>query len=290
MKKQSISFEKVKNFSTDQIVGQVVRTSNYGMFRKLDGNRGLNGRHIKIKKSIEANGYIMSPIIINENYQIIDGQGRMEALKMLEMPIDYIVVPGLGIEACIAMNAYSSAWKIQDYVDTYVSFGNENYIRFDKLYKAHTHIGLQGLASIALGLYGDGLKSFGKYSLKNVQEGRLEMSEKTFYDADIKCNYIDRFYIVLKGVGGNFRYWALALSFCYSLDIIQNERLYNQVIKMASQMHPCTNVKSALQELEVVYNYKNKAKVYIYTEYDRMLCESRQGYKKRWGKNSNLNK
>ena len=86
MKKQSISFEKVKNFSTDQIVGQVVRTSNYGMFRKLDGNRGLNGRHIKIKKSIEANGYIMSPIIINENYQIIDGQGRIEVKRIGLLP------------------------------------------------------------------------------------------------------------------------------------------------------------------------------------------------------------
>lgn len=284
MKKQSISFEKVKNFSTDQIVGQVVRTSNYGMFRKLDGNRGLNGRHLKIKKSIEANGYIMSPIIINENHQIIDGQGRVEALKMLGMPIDYVVAPGLGIEACIAMNAYSSAWKVQDYVDTYVSFGNENYVRLDKLSKSHVGIGLQGITSIALGLYGGKCNTHGKNSIKTVQEGHFEMSEKMFYEADLKCNYIDRFYTVLRGVGGHFKYWALAISFCYSLDIIQNERLYNQVIKMASQMHPCTNVKSALQELEVVYNYKNKAKVYIYTEYDRMLCESRQGYQKRWGR------
>ena len=78
---------------------KIYRTTNYGMFRRLLGNRDVTEARIsKIVNRIEENGYIESPIAINEKYEVIDGQGRLEALKRLKMPVDYYVVEGAGLK------------------------------------------------------------------------------------------------------------------------------------------------------------------------------------------------
>lgn len=71
----------------------VFRTKKYSQFKRLDSNRTVKtGRVNKIKQSIEKVGYVQSPIIVNEKMEVIDGQGRLEALKQLQIPVDYIVV------------------------------------------------------------------------------------------------------------------------------------------------------------------------------------------------------
>ena len=64
----------------------VKSTKNYEMFQKLEGNRPVLERRInKIIASINNVGYITSPIIVNDKYEVIDGQGRLEALKQLKL-------------------------------------------------------------------------------------------------------------------------------------------------------------------------------------------------------------
>ena len=62
------------------------------MFKTMDGNRLLkNDRVNKIVESINAVGYILSPILVNEKMEVIDGQGRLAALERLKMPVHYMV-------------------------------------------------------------------------------------------------------------------------------------------------------------------------------------------------------
>lgn len=61
----------------------VYRTNNYDQFKRLVGNREVNPKRVKtIKKSVEEIGYIPNPIIVNENMEVIDGQGRLQALVL----------------------------------------------------------------------------------------------------------------------------------------------------------------------------------------------------------------
>ena len=39
-------------------------------------------------KNITDYGHIFNPIVVNESYQIIDGQGRFEALRAMDLPDD----------------------------------------------------------------------------------------------------------------------------------------------------------------------------------------------------------
>ena len=76
---------------------QVHKTTDYFLFKPIDGNRNKNLLHInRLKKSISEN-YLFTVIIVNENYEIIDGQHRFECIKELELPLYYITCKGYGL-------------------------------------------------------------------------------------------------------------------------------------------------------------------------------------------------
>lgn len=86
-------------------INKVFLESNLSKFKLLDGNRSIEESRVnKIIDSIKTVGFINSPIVCNEHYEIIDGQGRLEACKRLGLAIPYIVIDGLGVDECRAMN------------------------------------------------------------------------------------------------------------------------------------------------------------------------------------------
>lgn len=110
-------------------VGEIYQTENYSIFKRLSGNRGVeDSRVLSILKSIQNVGYIKNPIIVNEKYEVIDGQGRLEACKRLGLPVYYSIAEGAGIEECIAMNINQKNWKVEDYINSYGELGINSYI------------------------------------------------------------------------------------------------------------------------------------------------------------------
>ena len=103
-------------------------TNEYDKFKKLKGNRAVTEkRKEKIKNSILKVGYITSPILVNDKYEIIDGQGRFEALKELQLPIEYIIQDNIGITECVAMNIHQTNWSLLDYIQSYADKGIQSY-------------------------------------------------------------------------------------------------------------------------------------------------------------------
>ena len=57
----------------------IYETTDYDMFKQLLGNRDPRQEKAVID-SINKVGYLFDPILCNENYEIIDGQNRLEAV------------------------------------------------------------------------------------------------------------------------------------------------------------------------------------------------------------------
>lgn len=266
----------------DKVIATIYRTENYTIFKGLIGNRALYGRPAKIIESIKANGYILCPICVNEKFEVIDGQGRLEALKTLKMPVDYYVVLGATLEDCIAMNAQTTPWKLKDYIDSYVSLGDENYIRFNNLKQNHL-VGYPAIANIVGDLYGSGDKS-PNVGNKAIVSGTLKVSAEEYKRADRVLSYIDRFVPILRKVGGSITYWSMALAFCYNHSTADSERIYTKVVEMSNELHPCASVKAAIDDIEAVYNNRCRNKKYLYAEYDQYFCERLKGYENKWSK------
>ena len=106
---------------------KVYVTDDYSIFNQLNGNRKVMPRHVnEIVNSIKKNGYYPVPILVDDDYNVIDGQHRLEALKQLNLPV-YYVKNGFIDNDCIELNASSKNWNVIDYVKFYASKGLKDY-------------------------------------------------------------------------------------------------------------------------------------------------------------------
>lgn len=107
----------------------IFETNDYDRFSFLDGNRGINDLHVKkLKQSMEA-VYLFALIIINEFYQIIDGQHRFLAAKELGLPIRFTIIEGASLADVHRYNAINRVWKDEDYLIGYCDLGYLYYVK-----------------------------------------------------------------------------------------------------------------------------------------------------------------
>lgn len=152
----------------------VYSTTKYDLFNTLKGNRPVNKLNVeRLKKSIETVGYVgNSPIIVNEKFEIIDGQARFEALKQLNKSIYFMVVEGLTISTILQLNAEDNTrWNSRDYVLAYADMGDESFILLDKLLNTYTQLNLNSIGYV---LYG---KPISAYKLRN---GDYSLTQENF--------------------------------------------------------------------------------------------------------------
>lgn len=111
-------------------IRQVFTTTDYFMFKSINGNRELNQLHLNRLRQSIAKLYLFTVLIVNEFYQIIDGQHRFECLKEMELPINYVICEGYGLNEVHVLNQNSKTWNSDDYMNGYCELGNKDYIAY----------------------------------------------------------------------------------------------------------------------------------------------------------------
>lgn len=255
----------------DRVVGKIFETHNYGMFNALEGNRtDCELRAQKIIKSIQTRGYILSPICINEKNEVIDGTGRLYALKQLGMPVHYYVALGAGIDECIAMNIYGTAWSIKDYVHSYAQRGFEDYIRLVKLVDKYSQFTFNTVLSISCDVI------CGRNRTKNVKNGTYKLSIEDYEKADRVLTFCENARPYLSSVSGRLEYVYAAFDFLlgkYYTGEFDKKRMIDSLRLYGKTLMPdIATMQTALNGLSDIYNYRKKnGKVYFATEYDKAV-------------------
>lgn len=117
---------------------RILNSTNYGKFQLMDGNRTISQTHVNnLIKAFEKIGNLtkVTPILVNENYEIIDGQHRFVAAKELGEPVFYTVEAGLTLKDARVMNILHKQWSADDFAASYVEAGNQNYITYMEIKK-----------------------------------------------------------------------------------------------------------------------------------------------------------
>ena len=105
-----------------------IRTLDYDRFRFFDTNRNIVESHVrKLMASISEIG-LLEEITVNEDYYIIDGQHRFEALKRMSEHIVAKIKIGASSNSIIPVNIIRRGWSIMDYITHYSEAGNQDYI------------------------------------------------------------------------------------------------------------------------------------------------------------------
>lgn len=235
-------------------INQILKTNDYEMFKKLLGNRAVDTKRVaKIVKSIKTVGYITNPIIVNEKMEVIDGQGRLEALKKLNLPIDYIVVEGSGMKHCISMNVNMENWKLIDYAESFATQGNRNYINLIELVRRFPEFNISIILSIVRECIEGGSTS------ANVKEGNLTFSDEDKKEMIEIMDYVRKFIPYLKNrASGRVTVIYIVIGLLYKSKICDEERLLEQCEKYADKLKNTANSRDALEKLEEIYNFRKR--------------------------------
>lgn len=249
-----------------KVIGHIYEESDYSKFRQLEGNRNvLSGRLNKIIASI-SDKYILNPIIVNELYEVIDGQGRFEACKALGRPIHFIVAKDATIEDCRRMNKYNSKWTSADFVDSYCRAGKESYIA---LKKACAESGLNMSTVLRL------TNKYGKdHPTRDARLTLLERGDLIFSQEDVQTvkdiataanEILEALQITYRP---NLTFYA-AIKVIYETDGYDHSRMIKNCKANRSTYNQMSNLKGQLEELERIYNYRAKAGKLYFSDYMR---------------------
>ena len=240
---------------------QVHSTSDYTRFRTLVGNRKPNELHVKRLTNSFEKRYLFSPILVNEKWQIIDGQHRYLAAKELGLPINYIVVDGYGLNEVQILNTNSANWKKEDYLKAYCDLGISSYLQMKQFMNDYPDFGIavseQLLTNRVGGSNNTGHVDKRRGRLKNFEEGRLIIPNLVqSYDNAEKVLMFKPYYD-----GFNRSVFVAAL-----IGIFQNENYSHaeMISKLANQptsLTHCTNVTQYKLIIEEIYNFRRRDKV-----------------------------
>lgn len=123
----------MNSFKTEPMVkhsNQVHTTTDYFLFKPIEDNRNKNLLHINRLKKSMAETYLFTVIIVNEKYEIIDGQHRFDVIQELKLPLNYIVCKGYGLNEVHILNQNSKTWTSDDYLDGYCKLGYKDYLKY----------------------------------------------------------------------------------------------------------------------------------------------------------------
>lgn len=100
---------------------KILKTRNYSAFKFYELNRNVSSRAVaKLASSIrQCNLLPYRPIIVDTNMYVVDGQHRLEAAKLLNEEVYFMVLEQdiNGQEAMILLNQKQAEWRQMDFLN-----------------------------------------------------------------------------------------------------------------------------------------------------------------------------
>lgn len=268
---------KPKAFSCfdDKESYKIYRTCDYDKFSFLTGNRSVEKQRIeKIRKSIEAVGLIPAPIICNEKGEIIDGQGRYMTCKEMKLPIYYMVIDGLGLDACVQMNISGTKWTKMDYINSYADRGNETYKFLQSLIEKY-----RLPVDVTIVTCTD--RQCIKFN-STVENGEFYIDPKNYPEIVETLNYLAEFKNAISSLNGRKISMYFALIWIYRHSEADTDRVLSTFRNIKTVDKAIGDVYDALDIIEEVYNSRARKKYFMKLEYKKYMGSIASGYSVRY--------
>lgn len=238
----------------------VEMTTDYSMFKEMKGNRAKNSAHIKRLVDSMQEAYLLCPILVNEKYEIVDGQHRFDAIQQLSLPVYFIMVPGYGQKEVHILNSNSTNWSRKDFLSAYCDLGKQPYLTVRNFMRQFPEIGIQPVLMLLTGdKSGSKQKSTKGASLrtKDFEEGKLQINDLEYAERtakkimEIKPFYKDfsRFVFIQ------------AMASVMKHPNYKHKDFLGKLEKRPGALHNCVTVEEYKILIEDIYNWRRVDKV-----------------------------
>ena len=124
---------RFKSFKDQQIVSEAKITKNWPAMTYLKDNRDTDDGDIKrLAENIKDHGQLQ-PIVLNDRWDIIEGQHRVKACQLLDIPVMYIISKRATIKDVIVMNNNQKSWRNKDYLKCFSHKNHKNSSEYKKI-------------------------------------------------------------------------------------------------------------------------------------------------------------
>jgi hypothetical protein len=241
--------KKIAKENDVHLVGFIQETKNYDLFKFMEGNREVNSAHLK--KIIESmqEQYLISPIIVNEDFEIMDGQHRFSSCKELGAPILFIQIKGYGINEVQRYNSNNRNWGPVAFMESYIELGDKKYEMYKTVKDTFGFNHKQTLALLSGG------KFDGKRDLLKFRNGKLEITKDT-----------DKIYTLgrmIQDFGKFYDGYKRPAFFKSCLVMFKNKKYDHDVMlkklsKQTDRLQHCATEEGYLKRLGEIFNYHSR--------------------------------
>jgi len=141
---------KFDSYRDKQTIANAKVTKDWKNLKFLADNRDIDDGAVKrLAESIQKFGQLQ-PIVINEKWEVIEGQHRVRACKLLGIPVLYVISEGATIKEVILMNNIQRGWLNRDYLKCFCHLNHKNHDEYRKMKTFFEDYGLNFSVSINL--------------------------------------------------------------------------------------------------------------------------------------------
>ena len=217
------------------------------MFKDFSSNREIDEKHVrKLVAAIEKRNLLsVNPILCDKELRVIDGQHRLEAAKILNVEI-YYIVGDVRRDDISRINSNQKNWNQMDYINYWTVEGRKPYIRLSNLINHYPKF--QTSALIALS------NPDLRRSSDDIRTGSLDSSNADF--AVKVCDIITQLhekYLYEFVFDSRF---PIALANAMRLENFNIEKLISKIDASPRSFVACHTVKQYSQLIEETYNFK----------------------------------
>lgn len=229
---------------------QVEYTSEYSVFSRLPGNREIDMGHVAgLVRSMQKK-YRFAPIYVNQDFQVLDGQHRLEAHRILQIPVPYYWDEGGDVEDVQTLNSTQKRWENEDYVKSFIERGYTEYKVYE-WFKNHYRLPHSVCCALLMGEIRGLRKIFqnGQFKVKNLELAKKKTS-------------------ILTQLSEYFTHWKdanflRAMNFALTRKGFDVQTFIHKVALNPTMLAPCVSVNQYLALIEEVYNFRAVKKVPI---------------------------
>lgn len=222
-------------------------TTNYSLFKDISSNREVDKTHVKSLVNAIQNKNLLyaNPILVNEDMEVIDGQHRLEAARILGVPIYYIQAD-VSRQDISKLNSNQKNWKLIDYINFWAVEKAPNFNKFTKFLVEHSEFGITGLITI---VNIDSAKN-----TRGIKRGEINIMDMDFATEICElCRDLNDQYDYDFVFDGPF---VIALKKVMNAENFSLDTLKEKIAAAPRAFVPCRNVKEYTQMIMDAYNYK----------------------------------
>jgi hypothetical protein len=238
---------------------EVYKTTDLSIFKQIKGNRPRNPQHIsQIKNSIKKHGMLFRPLLVNEKYEVLDGQHRLEAAKETCHFVYYIILEGRGLGSVHVLNLNQQNWGQVDFLNSYAEMGLVDYLALKSFWERHKDFKL-----------GDCMMMCTNSHIVEKHNMDVNISKRFFKEGVwrlLDMDQAERYISKLEEIKPYYKNYNRSTFVSTMIDCFHTENFDFSVFMQKLKLRPsvlidCSTKDQYIDLIEDIYNYKNQNKI-----------------------------